>query len=936
MAFQPIEIVIRARDEASKALETLRGRIAAIGTISIGTAVGQGITNLIGRVREMAQEFVRANLEIDGARRALNAIYKDAGLAERQLAFLRETASQAGVGFSALLEPYKSFTASATAANIPLQVQNDLFSATIKAGSTLGLSNERVGQTLLALSQMASKGVVSMEELRQQLGEALPGALSMAAKGLGLTEQELIKLVESGKLAAADLFPALAGQLQSLAGENNGLQASWERLKGALNSVMTSIGDAGGMQVMTVAVKALALAVGTLVIPLQGAVELFMGLAKTAGAALAAIMIMADGSLTSAQKLQALREVGAGLGETFAQSGARIQATSGAFRAAVEGADSTTTAVQGTANAAQQSADAATALSNTWRATGMAMDAAAKQADAAAVNATKHAEAVKLQGAAAVQLAQITGNAIAVADAESAAANANAAALAVAAAARANQLEIMRAELLAKQNLLAASGAESQQRTKELTELQAKIDKQAAETDQAKQAAIAAEAEARARDKAAFAAHDHSTEVDALRAAYDAATAAVRDAEQAAIKDRGSAEDVTVAKQKQAEAEGRLDVAIKQRAARQELAIRLAQQDAQSQQTALQAQLELAKADENRARLMGNEYKVKQALIAQKEIELKIAQLEIDTAIKQAEMRIAKAKADQEALEKSGQLTDAKRLEIESTIRAAEAEIALAKARGESTRMQEEYLNKVKSGAASLDEFTNKLRTAGEVGGKVATNLSSGWGGVATSIRQADNALSNYFKNLSNQQKVGQSEANRFTEGRTASNGEELGKGVLEIGSSGHYVNAQSMASDAKGNAITMGRQNWLSIFNQVKAMGLSEEQARKIASKAYDVNTGQYLQTLQREQKRGTWDSIDVTEAARRAAEAILRKGSGALAVNDSSDASGTSSTTSAKYVTNITIGGVKRSIKTADAASAQALKDVISQLADAKGVAI
>lgn len=94
MAFQPIEIVIRARDEASKALETLRGRIAAIGTISIGAAVGQAITYLIGLVREMAQEFVRANLEIDGARRALNAIYKDAGLAERQLAFLRETASQ--------------------------------------------------------------------------------------------------------------------------------------------------------------------------------------------------------------------------------------------------------------------------------------------------------------------------------------------------------------------------------------------------------------------------------------------------------------------------------------------------------------------------------------------------------------------------------------------------------------------------------------------------------------------------------------------------------------------------------------------------------------------------------------------------------------------------------------------------------------------------
>jgi len=42
---------------------------------------------------------------------------------------------------------------------------------------------------------MASKGVVSMEELRGQLGEALPGALQAAASGMGVTTVDLIKLV---------------------------------------------------------------------------------------------------------------------------------------------------------------------------------------------------------------------------------------------------------------------------------------------------------------------------------------------------------------------------------------------------------------------------------------------------------------------------------------------------------------------------------------------------------------------------------------------------------------------------------------------------------------------------------------------------------------------------------------------------------------------
>ena len=53
------------------------------------------------------------------------------------------------------------------------------------------------GIGMSALAQMASKGTVSMEELRQQLGDRLPGALGLAAKGLGITEQELIKLVSA-------------------------------------------------------------------------------------------------------------------------------------------------------------------------------------------------------------------------------------------------------------------------------------------------------------------------------------------------------------------------------------------------------------------------------------------------------------------------------------------------------------------------------------------------------------------------------------------------------------------------------------------------------------------------------------------------------------------------------------------------------------------
>ena len=87
----------------------------------------------------------------------------------------------------------------------------------------MGMSADRVALALDALGQMASKGTVSMEELRQQLGDSLPGATAIAAKGLGLTTSELTKLVESGQLSTEQFFPAFRRGLEETFGsaENN-------------------------------------------------------------------------------------------------------------------------------------------------------------------------------------------------------------------------------------------------------------------------------------------------------------------------------------------------------------------------------------------------------------------------------------------------------------------------------------------------------------------------------------------------------------------------------------------------------------------------------------------------------------------------------------------------------------------------------------------
>ena len=69
-----------------------------------------------------------------------------------------------------------------------------------------------------------SKGTVQAEELRGQLGERLPGAFNLAAQAMGVTTQELNKMLDNGEVLAIDLLPKLAEVLDErfadAAGEN--------------------------------------------------------------------------------------------------------------------------------------------------------------------------------------------------------------------------------------------------------------------------------------------------------------------------------------------------------------------------------------------------------------------------------------------------------------------------------------------------------------------------------------------------------------------------------------------------------------------------------------------------------------------------------------------------------------------------------------------
>lgn len=219
-----------------------------------GPKVAGGLGNLAGAVgigigfagvATAVKDAVNAAVEFESITRKLQNTLGPQGAAGA-LQFTKGLSEQLGLSFKQLASDFGSFTAASSAAGIPLQQQQEVFQAVAKAGQSLGLSGDAVTGSLLALQQIASKGVVSMEELRQQLGERLPIAFSAAAQGLGITQQQLNKLVESGQLTAQEFFPALAKGLNQLTAGSGGIETSaqqFQKLGNAWEELQVAFGD---------------------------------------------------------------------------------------------------------------------------------------------------------------------------------------------------------------------------------------------------------------------------------------------------------------------------------------------------------------------------------------------------------------------------------------------------------------------------------------------------------------------------------------------------------------------------------------------------------------------------------------------------------------------------------------------------------------------
>lgn len=229
-----------------------KGKEASTGVNELAKSL-QGMAITAGAalsVSALARSFITANVESQRLAKGLTAVTGSTTAGAAEMAYLQATADRLGLSLKAAAPAYVNLTAATKGTRLEGQATKDIFEAVSLAMAKLGKSSADTQGALLAIEQMVSKGVVSAEELRGQLGERLPGAFRLAAEAMGVTEQKLGEMLASGEILATDLLPRLVQGLNKLYDDGKqvtGLEADWNLLVNALDRFLVSADKATGI-----------------------------------------------------------------------------------------------------------------------------------------------------------------------------------------------------------------------------------------------------------------------------------------------------------------------------------------------------------------------------------------------------------------------------------------------------------------------------------------------------------------------------------------------------------------------------------------------------------------------------------------------------------------------------------------------------------------
>lgn len=630
----------------------------------------------------LAREFVRVNVELENTERTYRAVTGSVAAASQEMEFARGVANRLGLEQIATAKSYADLLAATKGTAAEGEPTRAVFESVSRAMSVAGKSAAETSGALNALSQMASKGVVQMEELRGQLGDRLPGALKAVADGFGISTAELIKLVENGRLTAEELFPAMASGLDKLYGsagaaaeQTQTLTQRWEYFKNAVTDMFKSGGDNGGLTVLKAGLQGLEVYVA-----LVGAG--FVALGQKIGVFLAGLANGDIGIRGFSDRLkQAFADIEKEAQDKMLKVAQHNEAAIPLLTEAQKRALAVGQAQEKAAAAAAQAGAAAATASNGWTKLNVVFGDLEEKTGKATKQAEASVEARKAEGAAAVELANAFGTEIEKRQAKIESTARDADATQKLAERRREELATYQGHLEALQKEIDAKGKATEAQQKVIDDLKKTIEARQADSDkaagQARSSAVAAAAAQ--SESAAYA--DNSKRLGELKTAYQEATAAVEDLRARKAAGASVTAELAAAELKAGQAAALYRDALSDQVVAIQANASAKQSEISIEQAGLRLNIAQMQSIADVAKARGDEKLAAESLLQIKYMEIELAALTANAKRAEAVAALEVVKAKRAEAEASGQLTPAKIAELNAQEAAAkvkqvEADIA--------------------------------------------------------------------------------------------------------------------------------------------------------------------------------------------------------------------------------------------------------------------
>jgi tape measure domain-containing protein len=205
-----------------------------------------------------AKDSVMMAAKQQGLRNAIRFSSGNESEGNQSLEFLDDESRRMGINKLSMMQGFKTFSGGFLGSKTGLEAQRKMFSQ-INAGIVaMNLTGDDAQGVYLALGQIMSKGKVQAEELRGQIGERIPGAFAIAARAMGVTQQQLNKMLDNGEILSDVFMPKFAAEVEKTFGKqvpqaSQSLQAALNRAQNSSDNLMTAIGDKLSPAVKTLA-----------------------------------------------------------------------------------------------------------------------------------------------------------------------------------------------------------------------------------------------------------------------------------------------------------------------------------------------------------------------------------------------------------------------------------------------------------------------------------------------------------------------------------------------------------------------------------------------------------------------------------------------------------------------------------------------------------